>query len=896
MVVVAGMAGVTWQVPTSEAQEPGDWCGTYSNWVDHVGNQRAVAAVDCETYGSCDTPSTRDAWIPDSSTPIVTVRIKFNIFCNDDGTNCASSPSGVAAQMSQLNSDFSPYRIEFVEQTEYINSTFYRTFTSSKHFGMKTTYKDDPAHQINVYVVNSSFFFRGLGTFPWDPNAMGSLGGIIMDDDWFGSGFKVLTHEVGHNLGLWHTHHGVSELGATPCSSACYERADGLNADTTGDFAADTPATPLNLVCSDPTGSDSCSSPPTPWAPTQLENYMGYSGCWTMFTAQQAGRMHCWISDALLGWIVCSNDAECDDGDDCTPLDQCVNGICENEVDCEDQDCLSKPACRCDDHGGSGPLVCVNWSGPGFPVADTNYVLTATDPNNPDVKLLTGNDGWAVWSQVSRTDDTPANLGHITIDPTSPTENFSVTLAHGPLHGAANVTSISLVDAGWTGQSNIPNLGITGQLTGDLTLEADGSGSGGVLSGVYIPVMSGDITAKQLANFVAIGQASGDITTEEVTGTLKIDDLSGALTIGRSSGSVVLGEVNGRVEGTDILELTVSTGVGPSGDVVLYEMPTNAELNFLGSDFSGDLLIIGPYSGSMFFDNSPALYSTIDVHGELSGTLTIDGTLNGDLCAYNLGQGTQEQPKPKPLPPNVQIGAIGSLATICDTTAVVCSTTLYAPNKEPNGNDKNRFISFIPGNAGQETAIVVNMGSLHHPAAPPNAPDFTDSEEQVRYVNTFKDGSNNPIYTCPDTGSPTSNYKCATLGCEPEYRDWGTALGSTTTLHVTAPEIVPSSVYNIHMIDLTCGEPNWAAFTPGVIVETAVWGDANGNGVLNAIDVGAVVDKAKNVQGAISEPRAMLQPNDPTPVTDRVTSLDVAAATDAVRSRPYRYAGPDACP
>jgi hypothetical protein len=115
----------------------------------------------------------------------------------------------------------------------------------------------------------------------------------------------VLTHEAGHTLGLWHTHHGVSECpSGDPCVWDCYEHA-GSNSDTTGDFASDTPPTPTNNTCNPPGGNDPC-PPNLPWGDTQPENYMSYGGpdCWTMFTEQQNGRMHCWINAVLAGWLV----------------------------------------------------------------------------------------------------------------------------------------------------------------------------------------------------------------------------------------------------------------------------------------------------------------------------------------------------------------------------------------------------------------------------------------------------------------------------------------------------------------------------------------------------------------------------------------------------------------
>ena len=227
--------------PKALAQEPVEECQTHWKWVAKGGNQAAVAQVACPTRGTCDAPSERDSWIPGPSTPTVHLRIRLHIFCNSDGTNCAATPTAVSDAISKLNSDYAPHRFQFTATTESVNSTTYRDFSDSEEVLMKNTYADDPAGQINVYVVNILGGYLGVGTFPWDPDSLENMGGIIVDDGAFGAGKSTLTHEVGHCLGLWHTHHGVSEV--SQCS-ACYERADGVDGDITGDFSAETPPTP----------------------------------------------------------------------------------------------------------------------------------------------------------------------------------------------------------------------------------------------------------------------------------------------------------------------------------------------------------------------------------------------------------------------------------------------------------------------------------------------------------------------------------------------------------------------------------------------------------------------------------------------------------------------------
>jgi subtilisin-like proprotein convertase family protein len=319
---------------------PKEWCQTEHSWI--AKDQEVTAGPGCPTLGVCDSPTTRNSWIPGGSTPIRTLRVHFNVFCNSDGTSCAATQSAVDAQVVQLNSDFAPSKVQFCYTTEFINNTTYRQFADSEESAMKNTYADSPATQLNVYVVNIQAGYLGVGTFPWDSDALGNLGGLIIDDNWFGAGQKTLTHEVGHCVGLWHTHHGVSEV--TACS-VCYERADGLNGDTTGDFAGDTAPTPTNFNCAPPGGTDSCSG--VSWGATDPQNYMGYApdSCYTEFSPHQFGRMHCWSDDVLTGW-------------NCGPITPtggcCVSQSCsiETEADCntaggtylgDDTDCSGTP-------------------------------------------------------------------------------------------------------------------------------------------------------------------------------------------------------------------------------------------------------------------------------------------------------------------------------------------------------------------------------------------------------------------------------------------------------------------------------------------------------------------------------------------------------------------------
>jgi len=341
-----------------------EWCQTQKAW-EAKGLIGVTAGVSCPIMGNCDLASIRDTWIPDGSTPFRTMRIHFNVFANSDGTSPAATQAAVDAQVLQLNNDFAPSRIQFCYTTEFINNTTYRQFADSEEFAMKSTYADSPATQLNVYVVNIQAGYLGVGTFPWDPDALGSQGGLIIDDNWFGGGQKTLTHEVGHCVGLWHTHHGVSEVALC---SACYERADGLDGDATGDFSGDTAPTPTNFNCAPPGGTDSCSG--LSWGATDPQNYMGYApdSCYTEFSPHQWGRMHCWSDDVLTAWS-------------CGPITPtggcCISQSCsiETEADCttaggtylgDGTDCAGTPGAS-HTYSASPNIAIPDGGGPGNP-------------------------------------------------------------------------------------------------------------------------------------------------------------------------------------------------------------------------------------------------------------------------------------------------------------------------------------------------------------------------------------------------------------------------------------------------------------------------------------------------------------------------------------------------
>jgi hypothetical protein len=220
---------------------------------------------------------------------------------------------------------------------------------------------------------------------------------------------------------------------------------------------------------------------------------------------------------------------------------------------------------------------------------------------------------------------------------------------------------------------------------------------------------------------------------------------------------------------------------------------------------------------------------------------------------------------------------------------------------EPIGVDKNRFVSFVVPveGAGSDTAVRVRLTSLHHPAGPPNAPNFMAFEGQYRYLNAILDAGNNPVFVCPDSAALGSSYNCAKLGCAPEYRDWAGIFGGSV-VHVTGDSVVPSSQYGVSQLADSCAgnEASCAAASAELLVSTERWGNVDNapvGGTPNAIDIGFIVSKVKDAPGSFIESRCQLQGPTPNPYGLAVNALDIGRGVDAVKGLPYPFTI-SACP
>jgi len=242
-----------------------------------------------------------------------------------------------------------------------------------------------------------------------------------------------------------------------------------------------------------------------------------------------------------------------------------------------------------------------------------------------------------------------------------------------------------------------------------------------------------------------------------------------------------------------------------------------------------------------------------------------------------------------------------------DVELFECGFPLDPPLAEPNGVNKPRFISFVvpTDSIGSETALRVRLTSLHHPTNPPaGTPDLSAGEGQYRYVNSL--AGKGGALVCADSVNFGTTYWCAKLGCQPEYRDWAAEVDGQV-LHVTGDAVAPSSIYEVRQIAESCGAAPGAdtcsEASASLSVATGLWGDVVGpssgapDGVVQVLDVSAVVDKVKDLPSAFREPRLYLKEHHPDPIAGQINVIDIALIVDSLKGFPYPPAFTiDSCP
>ncbi len=203
-----------------------------------------------------------------------------------------------------------------------------------------------------------------------------------------------------------------------------------------------------------------------------------------------------------------------------------------------------------------------------------------------------------------------------------------------------------------------------------------------------------------------------------------------------------------------------------------------------------------------------------------------------------------------------------------------------APQVSVSEVAKNRYLTVLPGSAGECTALRLTIVNL--------PPPFESMEGMQYWVDR-------PVALVDNTNPPTT-YMISQLRCTPLYMDFG----SVGTLQIADHAIVPGGSYTVEAVRTLCARSIAAHFSaPASIATGALWGDVAGSGssepdgAANALDVVGLVNKFKQLAGAVTLPQADLYPHRPDFV---VNALDIVMTVNAFKGEPYPFPGPETCP